>query len=162
MFNKIKIYFRCKSFDADRNGYVKSEAAISILLQKKESSRRIYATVRGVGCNCDGYNTEGILHPSSEGQLELLKAVYGNFDIDPNEVAYVECHGTGTNVSNRSFTTQDSCMYSIISTDIYKLFLFSFFTSVIQLPVIVTFQKIISSKSVLNIRFVSDILKISN
>ncbi|KAJ8963394.1 hypothetical protein NQ318_018872, partial [Aromia moschata] len=91
---------RCKTFDDDRNGYVKSEAVVSVLLQKKTQARRIYATIAGVGCNVDGYREDGLLHPSSQMQLALLRDVYRRFSIDPEDVTYVDCHGTGTLVGD--------------------------------------------------------------
>ncbi|KAJ8976433.1 hypothetical protein NQ317_008467 [Molorchus minor] len=91
---------RCKTFDDDRNGYVKSEAVVAIFLQKRETARRIYATVSGIGCNVDGYKEDGLTHPSSRMQISLLRDIYQRYAINSDEVTCVECHGTGTLVGD--------------------------------------------------------------
>ena len=42
----------------------------------------------------------GITHPSVKGQERVVRAAYKRANLDPNKTAYVECHGTGTPVSN--------------------------------------------------------------
>jgi len=45
-------------FAAD--GYCRGDAVVVVYLQKKESAKRIYATVVKSKTNCDGYKPEGI------------------------------------------------------------------------------------------------------
>ncbi|XP_030745584.1 fatty acid synthase-like [Sitophilus oryzae] len=102
-FNKLGVLSKvgkCRTFDDDRDGYVKSEGIICILIERVEDAKRIYATISGIGSNIDGYKSEGIFNPSSEGQLSLLKKVYDKFKINPDDVEYVEAHGTGTLVGD--------------------------------------------------------------
>ncbi|KAK5642459.1 hypothetical protein RI129_008626 [Pyrocoelia pectoralis] len=86
----------CKAFDSTGKGYVRSEAACAILLQKSRNARRVYATVLGVNVNTDGYKDQGITFPSSELQKRVMKEVYDKVGINPASVVYVEAHGTGT------------------------------------------------------------------
>nr|XP_023016718.1 fatty acid synthase-like [Leptinotarsa decemlineata] len=87
---------KCKVFQGDRDGYVRSETVGSVLIQRESDCRRIYATILGAKVNADGYKKEGLTFPSSEGQMALLKELYMEVDIDPSSVSYVEAHGTGT------------------------------------------------------------------
>jgi len=43
------------------DGYCRSEAIVAVYLQKKESARRIYATLVHSKTNSDGYKDQGIL-----------------------------------------------------------------------------------------------------
>lgn len=87
---------KCKAFDASGDGYVRSEAVVSLLLQKAKDAKRNYATVVNTGTNTDGSKTEGITFPSGQVQKELILQVYREAGVDPADVVYVEAHGTGT------------------------------------------------------------------
>ncbi|KAF7287912.1 hypothetical protein GWI33_000259 [Rhynchophorus ferrugineus] len=91
---------KCRTFDDDRDGFVKSEGIVCVLLQRKYDAKRIYATISGIGCNVDGFKSEGLLNPSSENQLNLLRQIYSKFKINPDDVEYVDAHGTGTLVGD--------------------------------------------------------------
>ncbi len=90
---------RCKVFDAEGNGYVRSEGGGLLLLQPLDAAlahgRRIHGVIRAVGLNSDG-RTQGIALPSSEAQRDLLRQVYDGVDISPDRLSYMEAHGTGT------------------------------------------------------------------
>lgn len=86
----------CKTFSSHRDGYVRSEAVASILLQKKKYSRRVYATIIGGKLGADGYKKEGLTYPSAEAQYELMKNLYKEFNVDINDISYFEVHGTGS------------------------------------------------------------------
>lgn len=73
---------------------------MAIFLQKAPAARRIYATIVHAKTNTDGYKEQGILFPSGERQLQLLREVYQEAGVDPNIVAFVEAHGTGTKVGD--------------------------------------------------------------
>ncbi|CAG9862121.1 unnamed protein product [Phyllotreta striolata] len=90
----------CKAFDASGNGYVRSEAAVVVLLQKASVSKRVYATVLGAKTNTDGNKEQGITYPSGQMQNKLIREVYDEIGVRPEEVSYVEAHGTGTKVGD--------------------------------------------------------------
>nr|XP_022904132.1 fatty acid synthase isoform X2 [Onthophagus taurus] len=90
----------CKAFDESGNGYVRSEAAVVVFLQKASNSRRVYATVLGAKTNTDGNKEQGITYPSGNMQNKLMKEVYAEAGVSPYEVSYVEAHGTGTKVGD--------------------------------------------------------------
>ncbi|XP_011703203.1 PREDICTED: fatty acid synthase [Wasmannia auropunctata] len=91
---------RSKAFDADADGYVRSEAISVIYLQKAKDAKRIYATVVYGKTNCDGYKEQGITFPSSAMQYALLKECYEDCGLSPNDLSYLECHGTGTKIGD--------------------------------------------------------------
>ncbi|XP_018569755.1 fatty acid synthase-like [Anoplophora glabripennis] len=89
-----KGYSRC--FDAQGDGFARSEAVVSVILQKSKSAKRAYAQLMHVKSNCDGFKTENIIFPSGLSQLDMLTACYNEADVDKNRVSYVEAHETGT------------------------------------------------------------------
>ncbi|XP_075558241.1 fatty acid synthase 1 [Dermacentor variabilis] len=91
---------KCKAFDSDGKGYVRSETVGVFFLQRASEARRIYAKLIHVKANADGYKTEGITFPSGKVQEQLLREVYTEAKVDPHKVGYVEAHGTGTKVGD--------------------------------------------------------------
>ena len=93
----------CKSFDARADGYGRGEGAGAVLLKPLAAALAagdpILATVIGTGSNQDGH-TPGISMPSGEAQQALIREVCQRYAIDPKEVRYVECHGTGTAIGD--------------------------------------------------------------
>lgn len=96
---------RCHTFDVKADGYIKAEGVNSIILKRLDDAIRdndpIRAVIRGSATNSDG-RTPGIASPSSEAQAVAVRAAYANADIDLGGTTYLECHGTGTQVSLRS------------------------------------------------------------
>ncbi|MES1159134.1 MAG: beta-ketoacyl synthase N-terminal-like domain-containing protein, partial [Bacteroidota bacterium] len=94
---------RCKSFDANANGYVRSEGAGMVILKPLSKAiadkDSVYAVIRGTAINQDG-RTTGIALPNQEAQAALLKEAYEKAGLDPANVGYVEAHGTGTTVGD--------------------------------------------------------------
>ncbi|XP_046963779.1 fatty acid synthase-like [Vanessa cardui] len=91
---------RCKSFDNNANGYVRSEAIAACFLQKAKDSRRVYAQVLHAKTNCDGYKEQGITYPAGDIQKLLLSEFYEECSIPPSTLEFVEAHGTGTRVGD--------------------------------------------------------------
>ena len=91
---------RCKGLDASADGYCRSEAIVVTLLERKDISKRIYATVLGCRSNSDGFKEEGITFPSISSQSQLMSQVYRDAQIDVEEIGYVEAHLTGTAVGD--------------------------------------------------------------
>ena len=91
---------RSKCMDANADGYCRSEAVVSVLLQKKSVAKRIYATVLNTRTNTDGWKPEGITFPSYLAQKKLMIETYSEAGIDPATVEYMEAHMTGTPVGD--------------------------------------------------------------
>ncbi len=94
---------RCKAFDDTGNGYVRAEGAGMLLLKPLEQAiadgDNIHAVIVNSGVNCDG-STSGITVPGMETQGALLDHVYKDTGITPDDISYLEAHGTGTAVGD--------------------------------------------------------------
>ncbi len=90
---------QCKTFDAEANGYVQGEGVGVIVLKPLDralkDNDRIYSVIMGSAVNQDG-KTNGLTAPNGLQQEALLKSAHVNANINPNDISYIECHGTGT------------------------------------------------------------------
>ncbi|WP_209015316.1 SDR family NAD(P)-dependent oxidoreductase [Roseibium limicola] len=94
----------CQAFDANGDGYVRSEGGVVMVLQseraKKLPGTMAHARLVACGLNADG-RTVGMSLPSSEAQGNLLQEIYGGqLNVNPNDLAFIEAHGTGTRVGD--------------------------------------------------------------
>jgi fatty acid synthase, animal type len=85
----------CRPFDINATGYTRSEAVSILFLQKAKDAKRVYGSVVYSKTNYDGYKADGIIHPCSYMEAQLLTEFYQDIGIDPASVAYVEANGTG-------------------------------------------------------------------
>lgn len=94
---------RCRVFDADGDGYVRSEGAGMFLLKDYDQAvadgDTILAVVAGSTVNTDGHK-QGLTVPNPEAQIALMRQVYERAGIEPDEIDYLEAHGTGTAVGD--------------------------------------------------------------
>src|SRR3954453_8155276 len=89
----------CHAFDADADGFVRGEGCGVVVLKRLSDAirdgDRVMAVVRGSAVNQDG-RSNGLMAPNPSAQMAVLRAAYANADVAPQEVDYVETHGTGT------------------------------------------------------------------
>src|SRR5947207_2546436 len=90
---------QCKAFDASANGFVPAEGVGALVLKRLTDAEadhdQIYGVIIASGMNQDGA-TNGITAPSMRSQMELVREVYENYQVNPASISYVEMHGTGT------------------------------------------------------------------
>lgn len=90
---------RCKTFDANANGYVRGEGCGMVVLKRLSDALadgdRIYAVIRGSAVNQDGASS-GITVPNKAAQSEVIRQALERAGIEADQVDYVEAHGTGT------------------------------------------------------------------
>ena len=90
---------RCKAFDAAADGFVRSEGSGMVVLKRLDDAvrdgDRIHAVIRGSACNQDG-RSSGLSAPNGPSQTAVVKAAWSAAGIKPEEIDYVETHGTGT------------------------------------------------------------------
>ena len=91
---------RCKTFDDTANGYVRAEGGGLVLLVNKSLTERYYAELAGSAVNQNGGRSQVITAPHPQAQEELIQAACLDAGIRPQEIAYVECHGTGTKIGD--------------------------------------------------------------
>ncbi|CAG2109641.1 unnamed protein product, partial [Medioppia subpectinata] len=89
-----------KVWDENADGFARGECVSCLFLQRKDDSKRIYATILNSGVNIDGNKRMGMFFPSSESQEDLMIQVYKEAGVDPLDVNYFEAHATGTKVGD--------------------------------------------------------------
>jgi 3-oxoacyl-[acyl-carrier-protein] synthase II len=88
-----------RPFDADRDGFVIAEGAAILMLEDLETAEKrgatIYAEVLGAGSSNDAYNMI-TPDPEGEGVAAMMQRALDAAGIEPDEVDYLNAHGTGT------------------------------------------------------------------
>ncbi|HTI80915.1 MAG TPA: type I polyketide synthase, partial [Acetobacteraceae bacterium] len=93
---------RCRPFSAAADGYVRSEGAGVVVLRRRDAlapDDAPRAWVLATGSNSDGH-TNGISLPNAATQSALLRQVYADAGVTPDELCYLEAHATGTAVGD--------------------------------------------------------------
>jgi len=87
----------CIPFDSDRDGMSVAEGVGAILMTSNPTDIK----VSGVGCSSDAYN---ITHPEPNGKGALLamQNALENANISPNNIDYINTHGTGTIANDKA------------------------------------------------------------
>lgn len=90
---------RCKTFDAQADGYVRGEGCGLVVLRRLSDALRdgdrILAVVRGSAINQDG-RSGGLTAPNGPAQEAVVRAALEAAQISAAAISYVEAHGTGT------------------------------------------------------------------
>src|SRR5262249_8678239 len=90
----------CRAFDARAAGTVMASAVGCVVLRRLEDALRdgdrVLAVVRGSAINNDGSQKVGYLAPSVVGQTRVVSEALAIAGVDPEDVSYIEAHGTGT------------------------------------------------------------------
>ncbi|MDD9304531.1 MAG: beta-ketoacyl synthase [Desulfobacter sp.] len=89
---------RCAPFDKNANGLMVGEGAGIVVLKRLEDAitcgDTIHGVIKGWGVSND---IEGnLVAPASEGQIRAMAGAYKMADWSPEQIQYMECHGSGT------------------------------------------------------------------
>ncbi|MGA8164059.1 MAG: SDR family NAD(P)-dependent oxidoreductase [Waddliaceae bacterium] len=94
---------RCHTFDDSSDGVVFSEGVGVVVLKRMEDALAdrdfIYGVIKGSGVNQNGASN-GITAPSSIAQEQLMSSIYRQYQINPEDISYIEAHGTGTKLGD--------------------------------------------------------------
>jgi len=91
----------CRPFSKDRTGFVLGEGAAILVLESLDRAKtrgaRIYGEVMGYGSTADA---EHITKPSVEGQALAMEAALEEARLGPDEIDYINAHGTATQAND--------------------------------------------------------------
>jgi 3-oxoacyl-[acyl-carrier-protein] synthase II len=96
-----------RPFDKDRDGFIIAEGAGIIIIEEMEMAKKrganIYCEVTGYGLNGDAYHITAP-SPGGEGAAQCMKMALEDAKIAPDEVDYINAHGTSTPFNDLSET----------------------------------------------------------
>lgn len=96
-----------RPFDIDRDGFVVAEGAGMLMLEDLEFAyergAKIYAEVIGYGHTSDAYHITAPLE-TGEGAAEAIRLSMQDAQLQPKNIDYINAHGTGTPLNDRSET----------------------------------------------------------
>jgi len=93
----------CRPFDKHREGLSLGEAAAMMVLEDLESAldrgARIYGEILGYGITCDAYHMTAPDEKAS-GAVRSMQAALKDSDLSPDDIDYINAHGTATPVND--------------------------------------------------------------
>ncbi len=96
-----------RPFDANRNGFVMGEGAAILVLESLSHAEargaHIYGVVLGYGTSADAYH---ISTPAADGvgAVVAMRRALADADIAPDDVDYINAHGTSTSINDKEET----------------------------------------------------------
>jgi acyl transferase domain-containing protein/surfactin synthase thioesterase subunit len=94
----------CRAFDADAQGTIFGSGVAAVVLKDLAAAladgNHIYAVIRGSAINNDGADKVSYTASSVAGQAQAIVEALQIAEVPPEEISYVECHGTGTAVGD--------------------------------------------------------------
>ncbi len=90
---------RCKTFSEDADGYARSEGCGVVVLKRLSTALKdndtILAVIKGTSINSDG-KSGGFTVPNGIAQEEVIRSALAKAKLLPEDIDYIEAHGTGT------------------------------------------------------------------
>ncbi|MES2946089.1 MAG: beta-ketoacyl synthase N-terminal-like domain-containing protein, partial [Pseudomonadota bacterium] len=94
---------RCKTFDSRADGFVRGEGCGVVVLKRLSDAQangdNVLAVIAGSYVNQDG-RSPSLTAPSGRAQESVIRHAQARAGVVPAEVAYVETHGTGTQLGD--------------------------------------------------------------
>lgn len=97
----------CRPFDARRDGFVMGEGSGMLVLEDEAAAlsrgAKILARLEGIGSTSDAFHLAAP-DPSGTGAAQAIKFALADAKLTPDDVVYVNAHGTGTLLNDASET----------------------------------------------------------
>jgi len=110
-----------RPFDAKRDGFVIAEGSGILVLEElthaQKRGAKVYAELIGYGANCDAYHMTAP-SPEGEGAANCMKLALEDANILPNEVDYINAHGTSTPLND---VAETKAIKKVFGEHAYKL-----------------------------------------
>jgi 3-oxoacyl-[acyl-carrier-protein] synthase II len=108
-----------RPFDLHRNGMVMADGAGILVLEELSQARargaNIIAEVIGFGASCDAFH---VTAPNSQGQIRAINAALNDARLSPNDIHYINAHGTGTPLND---STETQTIKSVFGSKAYDI-----------------------------------------
>lgn len=93
-----------RPFDATRHGFVLGEGSVICILEEYEHAKKrgakIYGEIAGYGSTADAFRITDT-HPEGRGAISCIKMALEDAGVNPDEVDYINAHGTSTKVNDK-------------------------------------------------------------
>ncbi len=110
-----------RPFDLERDGFVMSEGAASLVLEEREHAlargATIYAEVVGYGMSADGYHVT-LPRPGGDGAARAMAGALRQAGLEPTDVDYINAHGTSTQAND---STETMAIKSVFGASAYDI-----------------------------------------
>ena len=110
-----------RPFDIKRDGFAPAEGGGILVVESMEHAQergaKIYAEVAGWGVSSDAYHLVQP-HPDGIGAGKAMSRALDNAQIEPDEVDYINAHGTSTPINDRSETAAIKIVFGKLAYDI--------------------------------------------
>jgi 3-oxoacyl-[acyl-carrier-protein] synthase II len=110
-----------RPFDADREGFVFSEGAACLMLESWDSARdrgaRVYAEIAGYAASSESYHI-AVPDPTAAGAVRTMRWALEDARIPPEQVDYINAHGTSTPVNDAVETRAIKVLFGDRAMDI--------------------------------------------
>ena len=110
-----------RPFDIKRDGFAPAEGGGILVVESmkhaQERGAKIYAEVAGWGVSSDAYHLVQP-HPDGIGAGKAMSRALDNAQIEPDEVDYINAHGTSTPINDRSETAAIKMVFGKLAYDI--------------------------------------------
>lgn len=94
----------CRPFDHEADGMIEGEGVGTIVLQRLDvatgQGRRVRASILGGAIGNDGRAKAGFAAPSAVGQAQVIQEALADAGMRPQDVGFLETHGTGTSLGD--------------------------------------------------------------